>query len=85
MESISNFWRILAHLFSIVDFPEKRIESFRINLPLLFKLTLMAKIKIKTKYLWGIVMILVPLIGAYFNIFTLFLLLPFGLFFKKPK
>jgi hypothetical protein len=45
----------------------------------------MAKIKIKTKYFWGIVMILVPLIGAYFNIFALFLFLPLGLFLKKPK
>jgi|TARA_B100000524_G_scaffold344956_1_gene242925 hypothetical protein len=45
----------------------------------------MAKIKIKTKYLWGMAMILVPLIGAYFNIFALFLFLPLGLFFKKPK
>ena len=45
----------------------------------------MAKIKIKTKYLCGIVMILAPLIGAYFKIFALFLFLPLGLFFKKPK
>jgi hypothetical protein len=44
----------------------------------------MAKIKIKTKYLWGIVMILVPLTGVYFNIFALSLFLPLGLFFKKP-
>ena len=33
----------------------------------------MEKIKIKTKYLWGIAMILIPLIGAYFNILALFL------------
>jgi len=45
----------------------------------------MAKIKINTKYLWVMAMILVPLIGAYFNIFALFLFLPLGLFFKKPK
>jgi len=45
----------------------------------------MAKIKINTKYLWGIAMILVPIIGAYFKIFALFLFLPLGLFFKKPK
>jgi len=45
----------------------------------------MVKIKIKSKYFWGIVTILVPLIGAYFNIFALFLFIPLGLFFKKPK
>ena len=43
----------------------------------------MVKIKIKTKYLWGIVMILIPLIGAYFNIFALFLFFPLGLFLKS--
>ena len=45
----------------------------------------MEKIKIKTKYLWATAMILVPLIGAYLNIFALFLFLPLGLFLKKPK
>ncbi len=45
----------------------------------------MAKIKIKTKYLWVIAMILIPLIGVYFNILALFLYIPLGLFIKKPK
>tara|TARA_X000000950_G_C13809894_1_gene617156 strand:+ start:669 stop:806 length:138 start_codon:yes stop_codon:yes gene_type:complete len=45
----------------------------------------MAKIKIKTKYLWVILMVLVPVIGAYLNMFALFLFIPLGLFFKKPK
>jgi len=45
----------------------------------------MTKIKIKSKYLWALAMILIPLIGAFFNIFAFFLFIPLGLFFKKLK
>ena len=39
--------------------------------------------KIKSKYLRGLLMILVSVIGAYFKIFALLLFIPLGLFFNR--
>jgi len=39
----------------------------------------------KNKFLWILMMILIPIVGLIFNVFALFLFIPLGFLIKKNK